>query len=188
MDTNAFDQLATSLATSRDRRAVIRLLGASALGAASLLAAGSFEGDAKKRGGGKKKRKKINPPRNTDAPNSSPTCSDSVRNGSETDVDCGGSCGRCNVGKTCASRDDCTTALCTGGVCVEWVNQADCGLDSDGNNCATRVNAQNQKICTKINGRFFTDGTCADHCSASEQCVLPISGGVECVTPCGAAS
>ena len=185
MDSHSFDRLAASLARPHDRRGLLYLLGASALGAASVLAVGSAESAAKKRGG-KKKRPKGKKPRNTDAANAAPTCSDNAKNGNETDVDCGGSCGRCNVGKTCASRDDCTTALCTGGVCVEWVNQADCGLDSDGNNCATRINAQNQKICTRINGRFFATGACADHCLASEQCVLPISGGVECVLPCGA--
>jgi hypothetical protein len=186
MDSNSFDRLAASLARPHDRRGLLRLLGTTAFGAAGLLAVGSGESEARKRGG-KKKRRKGKMPQNTDTPNSSPTCSDGVKNGTETDVDCGGSCGRCSVGKACTSRDDCTTALCTGGVCVEWVNQADCGLDSDGSNCATRVNDQNQNICTKINGRFFANGTCADHCLPSEQCVLPISGGFECVLPCGAA-
>jgi hypothetical protein len=187
MDSSSFDQLTAGIARAQDRRGVLRLLGATTFGAASLLAVGTFEGEAKKRGGGKKKRKKGNKPGNTDSPNSSPTCTDGAKNGSETDVDCGGSCGRCNVGKTCTSRDDCTTAYCNSGTCAEWSNPTDCGLDSDGSNCATRINAQNQKICTKINGRFFANGTCADHCLASEQCVLPVSGGVECVLPCGAA-
>lgn len=189
MDSASFDHLAASIARSHDRRGVLRLLGATALSAASMLAVGTFEGEAKKRGGkDKKKRKKGNQPGNADSPDSAPTCTDGVKNGSETDVDCGGSCGRCNVGKTCTSRDDCTTAFCSSGTCAEFVNAADCGLDSDGSNCATRTNAQNQKICTKINGRFFGNGTCADHCLASEQCVLPVSGGVECVLPCGAAA
>jgi hypothetical protein len=72
--------------------------------------------------------------------------------------------------------------------CAEWVNPADCGLDSDGSTCATSTNAQNQKICIKIDGRFFANGACADQCLASEQCVLPVSGGVECVLPRGAAA
>jgi len=52
-----------------------------------------------------------------------PTCSDSVKNGNETDIDCGGSCSTlCAPGKTCSSGSDCATAMCTGataGICME---------------------------------------------------------------------
>jgi endoglucanase len=49
---------------------------------------------------------------------SGPTCTDSVKNGSETDVDCGGSCGSdCVNGKRCAASKDCVSQNCVGGVC-----------------------------------------------------------------------
>jgi hypothetical protein len=62
---------------------------------------------------------------------------------------------------------------------------AECGTDSDGSMCACRENSANQKICTKINGRFLATGTCAD-CQGEEQCIPVVSGGIECILPCGA--
>lgn len=47
-----------------------------------------------------------------------PTCTDAVKNGTETDVDCGGTCtADCANGKTCAANSDCTSANCVAGVC-----------------------------------------------------------------------
>ncbi len=50
-----------------------------------------------------------------------PSCSDGLRNGSETDVDCGGGCPGCALGQQCSVAMDCasnvcgTTARCTCG-------------------------------------------------------------------------
>jgi hypothetical protein len=46
-----------------------------------------------------------------------PTCVDSVANGSETDVDCGGGCPPCGQGQPCAVGADCATSWCDGGIC-----------------------------------------------------------------------
>jgi hypothetical protein len=49
---------------------------------------------------------------------SSPTCTDGVKNGSETDVDCGGgTCSPCANGDICAVGSDCLSGTCTGGIC-----------------------------------------------------------------------
>ncbi len=64
-------------------------------------------------------------------------------------------------------------------------NAAECGTDTDGSMCACRTNSANQQICTKINGRFLANGTCAD-CQGGEQCIPVVSGGIECILPCGA--
>lgn len=45
-------------------------------------------------------------------------CHDRVRDGDETDVDCGGSCGACAGGATCATASDCQTAGCVAGTCA----------------------------------------------------------------------
>ncbi|MCS6901366.1 MAG: hypothetical protein RMJ98_17110, partial [Myxococcales bacterium] len=48
-----------------------------------------------------------------------PTCSDTVKNGSETDVDCGGPiCPKCGLGKNCDGNGDCISNQCVGGKCV----------------------------------------------------------------------
>jgi hypothetical protein len=41
------------------------------------------------------------------APSCKPTCNDGARNGAEADVDCGGGCAPCALGKTCAVDADC---------------------------------------------------------------------------------
>ena len=47
-----------------------------------------------------------------------PTCTDQQKNGDETDVDCGGSCGGCLDGKTCAAGTDCASGTCEGTLCL----------------------------------------------------------------------
>jgi hypothetical protein len=47
-----------------------------------------------------------------------PTCTDNKANGSESDVDCGGTdCGLCLEGEKCALPTDCATGNCQEGVC-----------------------------------------------------------------------
>lgn len=49
----------------------------------------------------------------------SPTnlCRDRVRDGDETDVDCGGSCQSCAAGKQCSRAEDCQSSACDAGTC-----------------------------------------------------------------------
>jgi Sulfatase-modifying factor enzyme 1 len=48
-----------------------------------------------------------------------PTCNDGVKNGTETDIDCGGaSCPQCSPGKKCNSTNDCVGNNCESGVCA----------------------------------------------------------------------
>lgn len=66
----------------------------------------------------------------TPTPTATPTpnCSDGIKNGSETGVDCGGGlCPACPLGQGCAATNDCVaTAACSGGTCVCAVGQSDC--------------------------------------------------------------
>jgi hypothetical protein len=50
------------------------------------------------------------------APPSAPTCTDGVRNGDETDVDCGGSCASCALLRCCWNHS-CTSGWCVSGAC-----------------------------------------------------------------------
>lgn len=71
-----------------------------------------------------------------------PMCGDMLKNGSETDVDCGGSlCPPCAVGKVCAVAGDCESAVCTGMACVAATctdtvkNGAETAVDCGGGGC-----------------------------------------------------
>src|SRR5262249_51640046 len=45
-------------------------------------------------------------------------CTDGVKNGAETDIDCGGAtCPKCAQGKGCGVNSDCTTNNCVSGTC-----------------------------------------------------------------------
>lgn len=104
MDHALFDTLTRRFTDQVTRRHSLGLLGALGVAGATL----NEDAAAKKK---KKKSKKKNK-------NKSPTCSDGVKNGSETGVDCGGSCQPCANGQTCASGNDCASAICTSGVCT----------------------------------------------------------------------
>ncbi len=66
-------------------------------------------------------------------------CSDSIKDGDETDVDCGGSCSaKCPSGKACGSSSDCRTSFCVSGVCKAgnctdgYINQDETDTDCGG--------------------------------------------------------
>src|SRR5258708_24522834 len=47
-----------------------------------------------------------------------PTCTDGIKNGNETDVDCGGgTCPSCTAGRSCSAGRDCQSMVCNGGMC-----------------------------------------------------------------------
>ena len=122
-------------------------------------------------------------------PGANLTCSDGVKNGSESDVDCGGTCPRCAVGKTCTSRNDCASSRCESGTCQTCVSgNTDCGTDTDGSQCFCRDHESGKRFCTRQNGRLFPVGTPCTVCQGGEQC-FPVNvgrGGIECIQPCGA--
>jgi len=88
-----------------------------------------------------------------------PSCTDLMKNGSETDVDCGGSCPLpCGNGKQCAVGGDCSSGVCSLGVC-----QPPTCSDGVSNGSETGVDC---------------GGTCAAGCTAGEACV----GGSDCIS------
>jgi hypothetical protein len=54
-----------------------------------------------------------------------PACVDGVQAGDETDVDCGGSCVPCAIGKQCRVPTDCADGTCVSGTCVPSATCAD---------------------------------------------------------------
>ena len=72
--------------------------------------------------GTKNESQKIESPDEAGAPGTAEaapasTCDDKTKNGDETDVDCGGSCSPCSVGRACQADKDCTPGTCSANVC-----------------------------------------------------------------------
>ena len=67
-------------------------------------------------------------------------CGDNVKNGSETDIDCGATCPKCPTGKGCAVGTDCVGGTCTASLCVATCtdgikNNGEADIDCGGPTC-----------------------------------------------------
>ena len=87
----------------------------------------------------------------TTPPPPAPSCTDATKNGAETDVDCGGTCGKCASGQGCAKAGDCTSGVCTAGKCAapSCTDATKNGNETDvdcGGSCATKC--ADGKACT----------------------------------------
>ncbi|MBM4363519.1 MAG: hypothetical protein FJ104_12635 [Deltaproteobacteria bacterium] len=101
-----------------------------------------------------------------------PTCTDSQKNGSETDVDCGGSlCPKCPPGKACSAGTDCTRGPCQSGICG-------CTADT----CAT-TNSCAASIADGCGSNLTCTGACAGGQTCfNDKCCTP----TDCGSRCGA--
>jgi hypothetical protein len=100
------------------------------------------------------------------------TCSDGVKNGSESDIDCGGpTCLRCATGKTCGGQADCASAFCVNNVCTACTT-GQCGA---GCGCAFGSCVSNTP----------TKATVCTNCPPYSYCAPLDESSVECYPPCG---
>ncbi len=93
---------------------------------------------------------------------------DGVKNGDETDVDCGGSsANKCADGKSCAKGEDCASAVCKAGVCASPAPD-----DGMKNADETDVDCGGTKAPKCATGKgCATDGDCAsDACTYDKKC------------------
>jgi hypothetical protein len=91
-------------------------------------------------------------------------CHDRVRDGDETDVDCGGSCEACAGASTCSIAADCQSQACSAGVCAAascsdgvvdgFETQVDCGWSCP---CAIGQSCSLDADCAS---HHCPDGTC----------------------------
>ncbi len=119
------------------------------------------------------------------------SCTDGARNGTETDVDCGGTCPKkCVVGKGCQGPADCQSAACSGGSCQPDLSCKDGAQNGD----ETDVDCGGSKCAPCAVTKF-----CKQHSDClSEACVYGVcekptcddnikdqgEGDVDCGGPC----
>lgn len=93
-------------------------------------------------------------------------CLNLAKDGDETDADCGGSCSRCSIGKSCKQNTDCERSVCNAGVC-------------SANQCGDNV-SDGQETDIDCGGAV---AQCATRCAAGKTCLV----GADCVSGyCGA--
>ncbi len=107
-----------------------------------------------------------------------PTCSDNVKNGTETDVDCGGGCPPCAVGGACMQNGDCVTNVCNPATqtcsamptCMDGIknqNETDidcggmCGPCAVGQDCTTNADCSSGN-CDPATKTCVAMATCMD--------------------------
>jgi len=97
------------------------------------------------------------------------SCSDTTQNGSETDIDCGGTCGPCATGKHCGGNGDCSSFVCTDGVC-----QAPSCFDSVRNGSETDRDCGGSCVADCGNGLGCNSGgDCLSGKCTSNVCQVP---------------
>ena len=116
------------------------------------------------------------------------SCSDGVKNGNETDVDCGGSCKPCGDNLGCNGAVDCTSGvcdtnakICTPPSCTDSVkNGAEVDVDCGGSTCpACGVG----RACTAAMG--CASGVCTGAQCQAPSCTDMVKNGAETGVDCG---
>ncbi len=114
------------------------------------------------------------------------TCDDGVRNGDETDVDCGGSCARCDEGDACEAATDCTSGVCAGDRCVPAacddgvLNGDESDLDCGGSACGPCATGGACEVAADCASRV-----CAASACAAPSCEDGLMNGEEAEVDCG---
>jgi hypothetical protein len=121
------------------------------------------------------------------------TCADGTMNGNETDVDCGGTCDlqnlRCSNGKHCLVANDCSSLVCTVGICAApncadgVQNGAETGLDCGGGTCPSCPAGQGCTGTTDCQSKVCTGSVCQ-----APSCFDGVQNGGETDKDCGGAT
>ncbi|MBK7586190.1 MAG: hypothetical protein IPI67_39150 [Myxococcales bacterium] len=115
-----------------------------------------------------------------------PTCIDTVKNGAETDLNCGGgSCPKCDDGKQCGVADDCTSSVCTTSTCQAPLcdDKKKNGTETDedcGSNCPKCADS---KACA--NAGDCLSGVCTGNKCQAPLCTDGVQNGSETGVDCG---
>ncbi len=104
-------------------------------------------------------------------------CGDSVKNGAETDVDCGGpTCPDCAIGKNCLVASDCASASCVSNKCAAscfdgLVNQTESDVDCGGP-CDPCNFGQDCNVASDCTSNFCSADKCACNPNFSNTLVI----------------
>jgi alpha-tubulin suppressor-like RCC1 family protein len=114
-------------------------------------------------------------------------CGDTVKNGNETDIDCGGpDCGPCKDGLACTGTTDCVSGVCTTGVCAVPTctdtvkNGTETDADCGGGACPT---CDDGKACGAA--ADCTSGVCTGGVCQAPSCLDMVKNGTETDKDCG---
>jgi hypothetical protein len=114
-----------------------------------------------------------------------PSCTDKLKNGDETDVDCGGSCEtKCAFGKKCTGDGDCGVGTCVTNVCTTCSNQVLDGDETDvdcGGSCTTKC-AEAEKCKVRADCATYNCDTTAGVCGSQVNCLATIPTECSCAT------
>ncbi len=116
----------------------------------------------------------------------SPSCTDMAQNGTETDVDCGGTCTtKCGDGKGCATGPDCQSNVCNAGKCAAptCTDVAKNGTETDVDCGGSCPSCANQKAC-KVAGDCQS-GHCQGMVCVAASCTDTVKNGSETDVDCG---
>ncbi len=103
------------------------------------------------------------------------SCNDGVKNGNETDKDCGGACGAtCLTGNVCGVAGDCVDGVCSNGTCAAAAcndgvkngseTDKDCGGGAPCSKCAPNKSCNVNADCVG-NQCSGAGGTCVPNCN-----------------------
>jgi hypothetical protein len=117
-----------------------------------------------------------------------PTCTDYVRNGTETDVDCGGgTCPKCADNKMCTNGPrDCASGNCTGNLCLPPTcadgiqNGSESAIDCGGSSCAKCTETKSCRIASDC-----ISGVCITSVCRASTCTDLVRNGTETDVDCG---
>jgi hypothetical protein len=108
------------------------------------------------------------------------TCTDGIKSGTETDVDCGGVCGStCTDTKICTANSDCASDRCEGGICTSCNDGLKNGSETDidcGGVCGGTCNFA--ETCS-VNADCYT-GNCAAGSCGKGATGANCGGGIDC--------
>ena len=115
-----------------------------------------------------------------------PACTDGAKNGTETDVDCGGDCPRCTGGKACEHGADCLSAACVNSLCATAScdngvqDSTETDIDCGGSACPPCATGLRCRV-----GSDCSDGACTESSCRASSCADRTKNGSETSVDCG---